>query len=70
MADELTQCIEDALTKILHTTDLSGNTKKELMKNIYNTVSTLRNMFNKMKVMLEDEMRQKTQTEKKTVQSK
>jgi hypothetical protein len=30
--------------------------KKELKKNIYETVSTLRNIFNKMKVMLEEEM--------------
>jgi hypothetical protein len=39
--------------------------EKELKRNMYDTVSTLRNMFNKMKVMLEDEIRQKTQTEKK-----
>jgi tRNA threonylcarbamoyladenosine modification (KEOPS) complex Pcc1 subunit len=64
MADEVTQSIEDALNKIVHTTDLSGNMKKEFKTNIYETVSTLRNMFNKMKVMLEEEMRQETQTEK------
>jgi len=29
--------------------------KKELKKNIYETVSTLRNLFIKMKVMLEEE---------------
>jgi len=38
--------------------------KKELKKNIYETVSTLRNLFIKMKAMLEEGTRQKTQTEK------
>ena len=71
MADEVKRSIEDALNKIVHTTDLSGNMKKELKKNIYETVSTLRNIFNKMKVMLEEGMRQKKpKPKKKTVQSK
>jgi hypothetical protein len=48
----------------VHTTDLSSTLKKELKKDIYETVSTLRNIYNKMKVMLEEETRQKTQTEK------
>jgi len=38
--------------------------KKELKKNIYETVSTLRNLVNRMQIMLEEEIRQKTQTEK------
>jgi len=64
MADDVQQGIENALNKIVHTPDQSGNMKKELNKNIYETVSTLRNLVNRMKVMLEEEVRQKTQTEK------
>jgi len=37
--------------------------KKELKNNIYGTVSTLRNLVNRMQVMLEEEIK-KTQTEK------
>ena len=59
MADDVQQGIENALNKIVHTTDQSGNMKKELNKNIYETVSTLRNLVNRMKVMLEEEVRQK-----------
>jgi len=33
--------------------------RKELKNNIYETVSTFRNLFNSMKVMLEEEIRQK-----------
>ena len=70
MADEVQQGIEYALNKIVHTTDQSGNMKKELKNNIYETVSTLRNLVNRMQAMLEEEIRQKTQTGKKTVHSK
>jgi len=44
MADEVTRSIEDALNKIVNTTDQSGNMRKKLKKNIYETVSTLRNL--------------------------
>jgi hypothetical protein len=64
MADEVTRSIEDALNKIVNTTDQSGNMRKELKKNIYETVSTLRNLFNKMKLTIEEGTRQKSQTEK------
>jgi len=64
MADDVTRSIEDALNKIVHTPDQSGNMNKELKKNIYETVSTLRNQFIKMKVMLDEETKQKNQTEK------
>jgi len=64
MADDVLQGIKDALNKIVNTTDQSGNMKKELKKNICETVSTLRNLVNSMQVMLEVEIRQKTQTEK------
>jgi len=39
--------------------------KKELKKTIYETVSTLRNVFVKLKVMLEEETRQKNQKDRK-----
>jgi len=52
MANEVQQGTEDALNKIVHTTDQSGNMKKELKKNIYETVSTLQNLVNRMQVML------------------
>ena len=38
--------------------------KKELKKDIYETVSTLRNLVERMKVMIEEGIRQKTQPEK------
>jgi len=58
MADEVSQNFEDALNKIVNTTDQSGNMRKELKKTIFETVSTLRNLFNKMKVMLDEKTRQ------------
>jgi len=63
MAEEVTQSIEDALNRIVKTTDQSGNMRKELKKNIYETVSTLKNLFIKMKAMLEEGTRQGTQME-------
>ena len=64
MADEVTRSIEDALNKIVNTTDQSGNMRKKLKKNIYETVITLRNLFIKMTAMLEQGTRQKIRTEK------
>jgi 3-methyladenine DNA glycosylase Tag len=40
MADEVSQNIENALNKIVNTTDQSGNMRKELKKTIFETVST------------------------------
>jgi hypothetical protein len=40
MANEVTQNIEEALNKIVNTTDQSGNMRKELKKTIFETVST------------------------------
>ena len=64
MADEVTRSIEDALNKMVNTTDQRGNMRKELKKNFYETVSTLRNLFIEMKGMLEEGTRQKRQMEK------
>ena len=44
MADELKQGIDDALNKIVNTTDQSGNMRKDLKKITYETVSTLRTL--------------------------
>jgi len=70
MADKLQHGIEDALKKILHTTHQSGNMKKQLKKKIYKTVSTLRNLVNRMQIMLEEEIRQNPKLKKKSVHSK
>ena len=64
MPDEVTRSNQNALNKIVNTTDQSGNMRKELKKIIYKAVSTLRNVFIKMKVMLEEGTKQKNQTEK------
>jgi 3-methyladenine DNA glycosylase Tag len=58
MAYEVSQNIENALNKIVNTTDQSRNMRKELKKTIFETVSTLRNLFNKMKGMLDEKTRQ------------
>jgi hypothetical protein len=49
MAEELEKGIENALNLVVLTTDRSGNMKKELKQTIYETVSTLRNLFVKLK---------------------
>jgi predicted nuclease with TOPRIM domain len=62
MADgEVTRSIDEALNKIVKTTDKSGNMKKELKKKIYQNVSTLKNLYLKMKEKLEEGMRLKEQ---------
>jgi uncharacterized coiled-coil DUF342 family protein len=63
VADEVSQDIENALNKIVKTTDQSGNTRKELKKTIFGTVSTLRNLFIRMKEMCEERTRQNKQLE-------
>jgi len=63
MADEVTRS-RGRVQQNSNTTDQSGNMRKELKKNIYETVSTLRNLFIKMKVMLEEGTRQKKPNEK------
>ena len=46
--------IEAALNKIVNTMEESGNTRKELKKAIYETVSTLRNLILTLKVQIEE----------------
>jgi hypothetical protein len=64
MADEASQSIEDALNIIVNTTDQSGNLRKDLKKTIYDTVSTLRNLFHNMKELLDERNRQNKLLEK------
>ena len=52
--DGVTRCIEEALNKIVKTTEQSGNMRKELKKTIYETMSTVRNLFVTLKVQLEE----------------
>jgi len=49
MADEEQQEIEDALNTIASSTEQSTKMKKELKQTIYDTVSTLRKLFVKLK---------------------
>jgi hypothetical protein len=49
MADDVSEGIENALNIIVNTTERSGNMKKELKQTIFETVSTLRNLFVKLK---------------------
>jgi hypothetical protein len=48
----------------MNTADQSGNMRKELKRTIFETVSTLRNIFNKMKGMIDEKTRQNKQMEK------
>ena len=50
MADDVSEGIENALKIIVSTAERSGNMKKELKQTIFETVSTLRNLFVKLKV--------------------
>jgi hypothetical protein len=49
MADDVCEGIEEALNLVVTTTERSGNMKKKLKQPIYDTVSTLRNLFVKLK---------------------
>jgi expansin (peptidoglycan-binding protein) len=49
MADEVNEGIENALNLVVLTIERSGNMKKDLKQTIFETVSTLRNLFVKMK---------------------
>jgi hypothetical protein len=49
MADEVGEGIESALNLVVITTERSGNIKKELKHTVFETVSTLRSLFVKLK---------------------
>jgi hypothetical protein len=49
MADDVHEDIVNALNMIASATERSGNMKKELKRTIYETVSTLRKLFVKLK---------------------
>jgi len=54
MDEEVNQNTKNALNKIVNTTDQRGNMRKKLKKSIFETVSTLRNLFNEMKGMVDE----------------
>jgi peptidoglycan hydrolase CwlO-like protein len=54
MADEASQNIENELNKLVNTVDQSGNMRKDLKKTFYETVSTLRSLFQSMKETLDE----------------
>jgi CRISPR/Cas system CSM-associated protein Csm4 (group 5 of RAMP superfamily) len=54
MADQTIRDIENALNKIVSTTDQNRNMKKEIKKTVYETASTLRNIFHKFREMLDE----------------
>lgn len=58
MADVTSQNIENELIKLVNTTDQSGNMRKDLKKTIYESVSTLRSLFQSMKETLDEKTRQ------------
>ena len=60
----MTRDIEAALNKIVNTTEQSGNMRKELKKTIYETVSTLRNLFVTLKVQIEEGKTEKGRLER------
>jgi hypothetical protein len=62
--DRVTRDIEEALNKIVNMTEQSGNMRKELKKTIYETVSTLRNLFVTLKVQLEEGKSEKVRLER------
>ena len=49
MADEVDDGIENALNLVVLKKERSGNIKKDLKQTIFETVSTLRNLFVKLK---------------------
>jgi len=49
MADDMSEGIDNALNLVVNTVERSGNMKKELKETIYETVSSLRNLFAKLK---------------------
>jgi phage-related protein len=63
MANEVRQNFENALNKIVNTTDQSRNMRKEINKTIFETVSSKGNLFNKTKGMLDEKTRQNKQME-------
>jgi hypothetical protein len=54
MADgEVTRSIQEALNEMVKTMNKSGNMKNEIKKTIYENVSTLKNLYVKIKEKLE-----------------
>jgi len=49
MVDEVEEQVEDSLNLVVITTEQSSNMKKALKQKIFETVSTLRTLFAKLK---------------------
>ena len=49
MADEVEQQVEESLNMVVITTEQSSNMRKTLKQKIFETVSTLRTLFAKLK---------------------
>ena len=61
MADDVQQEIENALNTIASSTEQSTKMKKELKQTIYDTVSTLRKLFVKLKAVSDSKTRMNTE---------
>jgi len=63
MANDVDADIADALNTISSTTERSSNMKKELKNIIYETVSTLRKLFSKLKIIEDSKSRKISELE-------
>jgi hypothetical protein len=61
MANKVSQNIKNTLNMIVNTTDQSENVRKELKKTIFERLSTLRNLYHKIRGMLDEKTRQNKQ---------
>jgi len=58
LADEASQNFENDLNKLVNTIDQSGNMRKDLKKTFYDSISTLRSLFQSMKLTLDEKRMQ------------
>jgi chromosome segregation ATPase len=58
MADVVSEDILATLNKLVTMTDQSGNLRKDIKKTIFETVSSLRNIFTELKGIIDDKTRQ------------
>jgi len=70
MADDVNQQIDDALNKIVKLTDQSGNLKKELKREIHETVSSLRILIFTLKENLNERISENSQLQNEVYELK
>ena len=70
MADDVNEGIENALNVIVSTRGSSGNMKKELKTNLFDTVSNLRKLFAKLIDTNENNARKIIELEKQVANNK